>query len=236
MLNAAQQLLKEGTRYRDFGMLFVVGEEGQSDGARAANRIPNNCKWLINGEPTENKMAAGSKGALRVKLTTKGKACHSAYPQMGESAIDKLLDILGDVRKTKWPVHETFGPATCNIGMLSGGIQPNVVAPEAEAQLMFRVVSSTENIKKILTEKVKNRGELDFYFGYEPVKTYVPEGFESMIAAYGTDIPFLTAWGTPLLFGPGSILDAHTAKEKISRAQIHEAANQYARIIRMLLD
>ncbi len=228
---AAEILLNEGLE--NFGLLFVVGEEGESDGAQAANTIPNSCRWLVNGEPTENKMAIGSKGALRVKLTVKGKACHSAYPHLGESAIEKMLDILTDIRRVNWPVDNRLGETTLNIGNISGGIQPNVVAPLAEAQLMFRVVTSTEDLKNRLTAVVDSRGELDFYFGYDPVFTHVPDGFETMVAAYGTDIPFLDNWGAPMLFGPGSILDAHTANEKIAKNEVLDAVNLYAAIIRM---
>ncbi len=231
-IKGAELLVAEGVR--DVGLLLVVGEEGESDGAKAAGTIPNNCRWLINGEPTENKIALGSKGALRVKLTTTGKACHSAYPEQGESAIEKMLDILTDIRNLQWPEQPPLGRTTCNIGVISGGIQPNVVPPHAEARLLVRVVTSTQDIEQRLTQCVKQRGELDFYFGYEPVLTQAVEGFETMVAAYGTDIPFLSHWGTPLLFGPGSILDAHTPGEKISRRQLQEAVTHYAAIARQL--
>jgi acetylornithine deacetylase len=233
-LKCAEKLIDNGIS--NFGLLYVVGEEGESDGAKAANKIPNSCRWLINGEPTENKIAVGSKGTLRVKLSVSGKACHSAYPEMGESAIEKMIDILSDVRRIKWPSHELLGNTTCNIGVISGGLQPNVVAPHAEALLMVRVVTGSTEIKEILTDVVGNRGDLDFYFGYEPVLTHVPrqtgKKIETVTAAYGTDIPFLTNWGTPLLLGPGSILDAHTATEKISKNQLHDAVDLYFEIVK----
>lgn len=232
-ISAADLLLKQGIG--NFGLLFMVGEEDKSDGAIAANTIPNTCRWLVNGEPTGNRMARGTKGALKVTISVKGKACHSAYPEQGESAIDKMLDILTDIRQAVWPVHERLGATTCNIGVISGGIQPNMLAPHAEARLMFRVVSSTAEIKEQLSGIVGARGELDFYFECEPVLTHVLDGFPTMIAAYRTDIPFLTHWGTPLLFGPGSILDAHTPGEKIAKAQILDAVNHYTEIIRRLL-
>lgn len=232
-ISAADVLLKQGIE--NFGLLFMVGEEDKSDGAIAADTIPNTCRRLVNGEPTENRMAVGTKGALKVKLSVKGKACHSAYPERGESAIDKLLDILADVRQTAWPVHQRLGATTCNIGVISGGLQTNTLAPHAEARLMFRVVTSTDEIKERLSKIVDTRGELDFYFGCEPVITHVLDGFPTMIAAYRTDIPFLTNWGTPLLFGPGSILDAHTQGEKIAKVQILDAVNHYTDIIRKLL-
>lgn len=232
-IKAAELLLKQDIR--NFGLLFMVGEEEKSDGAAAANTIPNTCRWLVNGEPTANKMAVGTKGALNIKLTVRGKACHSAYPEQGESAIDKMLDILTDINQVQWPVHERLGATTCNIGVISGGIQPNVLAPHAEAQLMFRVVTSTNDIKEQLRRVVGARGELDFYFACEPILTHVLEGFPTMIAAYRTDIPFLTNWGKPLLLGPGNILDAHSPGEKIAKTQILEAVEHYADIIRRLL-
>jgi acetylornithine deacetylase len=180
-------------------------------------------------------MAVGTKGALNIKLSVKGKACHSAYPEQGESAIDKLLEILNDINQIKWPIHESLGATTFNIGVISGGIQPNVLAPHAEAQLMFRVVSSTIDIREQLNKIVGSRGELDYYFGCEPVLTHVLEGFPTMIVAYRTDIPFLSNWGTPLLFGPGSILDAHSPEEKIAKIQILQAVKNYMDIIFRLL-
>ncbi len=233
-IKAVQQLVEEGVE--DIGLLFVVGEEERSDGAMAANHLPNQCQWLINGEPTENRLAVGTKGVMRIKLSVKGKACHSAYPELGDSAIEKMLDILADIRGLNWPSDDLLGETTCNIGLIKGGVQSNVVAPEAEAHLMIRVVTDTDIIKNLLLETVGNRGELDFNFQYGPVKTHVLEGYETMIASFGTDIPFFTNWGTPLLIGPGSILDAHTAHEKICKRQLLESVDLYANIVRGLLN
>jgi acetylornithine deacetylase len=232
-IKATEILLYEGVT--DFGLLFVVGEEERSDGAMTANELPNKCKWLINGEPTENKIALGTKGVMRVKLTTKGKACHSAYPELGESAIDKLLDILQDIRQIQWPNDKRLGETTCNIGVIRGGVQSNVVAPEAEAHLMLRLVTSVAETKGLLTETVADRGDLDINFQYGPVVTHVLDGFDTMIASFGTDIPFFTNWGTPILFGPGSILDAHTAHEKISKKQLEESINYFKEMVLKLL-
>lgn len=232
MLKATEKLLAES--FPDFGLLFVVGEEAESDGARAANSIPNQCRWLINGEPTGNRAAVGTKGASRIRLTVRGRACHSGYPELGESAIEKLLDILKDIRAISWPVHPVLGAGMCNIGVISGGVQPNVVAPWAEALLMVRVATSTADVRERLERVTAGRGNLDFYFGYEPVFTFAPEGLPTMVAAYGTDIPFLGQWGRPVLFGPGSILDAHTAREKICKVQLLEAVDHYTALMRRL--
>ncbi len=232
-LKAADILLKKGADH--FGLLFVVGEEDRSDGAIAANTLPNQCRYLINGEPTENRMATGTKGVIRLRITTHGKACHSAYPHLGESAIEKMLDILQDIRDTDLPAHPLLGGTTNNIGVIKGGIQANVIPPEAEAILMIRVVTSTKEIRELLSGIIGNRGEKDFYFNYEPVLTKVLPGYPTMVASYGTDIPFLTNWGEPILFGPGSILDAHTANEKIDKRQLEEAVHHYVDMVTSLL-
>lgn len=232
-IKAAEKLLAE--EINDFGLLLVVGEESISDGAVAANKIENNCRWLINGEPTENKMAIGSKGSLRVKIIVKGKAAHAAYPEQGESAIEKLLDIFNDIRKENFPKHELLGATTYNIGTISGGIQANVIPPFAEALLMFRIVSSVAEIKQSLEKIVKNRARLEYIFDCEPVLTKTLPGYETMVASYTTDIPNLDNWGKPVLIGPGSILDAHTEHEKISKKELNDAVNLYYEIVKKLL-
>ncbi len=232
-LKAAEILLEQNINH--FGLLFVVGEEDKSDGAIAANKLANRCRYLINGEPTENKMATGTKGVIRLRISAHGKACHSAYPHLGESAIEKLLDILNDIRNLRLPSHPLLGDTTTNIGVIQGGIQANVIPPEAEAVLMVRIVTSTREIRDILTRTIAGRGEADFYFHYEPALTRVLPGYPTMVASYGTDIPFLTNWGEPILFGPGSILDAHTAHEKIAKRQLEEAVHHYVEIMTTLL-
>src|SRR6185369_5002641 len=214
MLKAGDALLEAGVA--DFGLLFVVGEEAGSIGARQANTIPNRSRYLINGEPTESKLALGSKGALRAILRARGRAAHSAYPEMGESAIEKLLDVLNDLRRIELPGDQTLGATTMNIGMIKGGVAGNVIPPEAEAELMFRVVTTNDSLKRIIEGVVDSRAELEYTFGCDPVFTERIDGFETTVVAFTTDIPQLGNWGKPLLFGPGSILDAHAAGEKIS--------------------
>ncbi|MGD9899846.1 MAG: M20/M25/M40 family metallo-hydrolase [Calditrichaceae bacterium] len=232
-IKASEMLLSGG--FTNFGLLFVVGEESISDGAISANKIENNCRWLVNGEPTENKMAIGSKGSLRVKLTVKGKAAHAAYPEHGESAIEKLLDIFNDIRKEYFPKHELLGATTYNIGTISGGIQANVIPPFAESLLMFRIVSSVADVKQILEKIVNKRAKLEYIFECEPVLTKTLPGYETMVASYTTDIPNLNNWGKPVLFGPGSILDAHTNHEKISKKELADAVELYYEIVKKLL-
>ena len=230
---SAERLLKNGCK--DFGLLFVVDEEEISLGAVEANKIPNHCKYLINGEPTTNKMAVGSKGSLRFKIITKGKAAHSAYPEMGESAIEKLLDILSDIQNLPFPDHETLGKTLINIGTIKGGIQANVVPPDAEALFLMRIVTSVGEIKSLIEKAVNGRGNIEFLSNNEPVFTHVLEGYESMVAAFTTDILKLNNWGKPILFGPGDILDAHTDHEKVSKKQLVDAVDMYESLVIKLL-
>jgi acetylornithine deacetylase len=225
MVKAAESLAADGVE--DFGLLFVVGEEAGSPGARAADRLPNRSRYLINGEPTESKLALGSKGALRAILRTKGRAAHSAYPEMGESAIEKLLDILADLRRARLPEDEHLGATTMNIGKVSGGVAANVIPPFAEAELMFRVVTDAGRLKRIIEDIVSTRAQIDYTFACDPVCTELMEGLETVVVSFTTDIPLLGSWGKPLLFGPGSILDAHTAHEKISKQELARAVEVY---------
>lgn len=229
MIKAGEALIE--AKVTDFGLLFVVGEEAGSPGAHAANRIPNRSRYLINGEPTESKLALGSKGALRAILRARGRAAHSAYPEMGESAIDKLLDVLNDLRRVEFPRDETLGATTMNIGMIKGGVAGNVIPPEAEAELMFRVVTSNDSLKGIIEGVVDSRAELEYTFGCDPVFTERIDGFETVVVSFTTDIPQLGNWGKPLLFGPGSILDAHTPHERISKKELAGAADAYRQMV-----
>ncbi len=229
MIKAGEALIDSNVS--DFGLLFVVGEEAGSPGARAANTIPNRSRYLINGEPTESKLALGSKGALRAILRARGRAAHSAYPERGESAIEKLLDVLNDLRRAELPTDETLGATTLNIGVIKGGVAGNVIPADAEAELMFRVVTSSESLKSIVEDVVGSRAEIEYTFECDPVFTECVDGFETAVVSFTTDIPQLTNWGKPLLFGPGSILDAHTAGEKISKRELTAAVDVYKQMV-----
>ncbi|MEN3334717.1 MAG: acetylornithine deacetylase [Blastocatellia bacterium] len=232
MVKAAESLL--AARVEDFGLLFVVGEEAGSAGARAANLIPNRSRYLINGEPTESKLALGSKGALRAALKATGRAAHSAYPHLGESAIDKLLDILADLRRLELPTDARLGPSTLNIGLIKGGVATNVIAAEAEAELLFRIVTDADAVKRLFEATVNGRAAIEYSFACDAVFMQSLDGFETEVVAFTTDIPLLANWGTPLLFGPGSILDAHTAHEKISKSDLLRAVDIYASMVTRL--
>jgi acetylornithine deacetylase len=229
MLKASEALI--ASNVTDFGLLFLVGEEAGSVGARVANSIPNRCRYLINGEPTESKLALGSKGALRVILRARGRAAHSAYPEMGESAIETLLGVLDDLKRVELPRDQRLGASTMNIGMIKGGVAANVIPPEAEAELMFRVVTSNDSLKRIIEGVAGSRVEVEYTFGCDPVFTEKLEGFDTTVVAFTTDIPALTSWGKPLLFGPGSILDAHTPGERIAKQDLVRAVDAYRKMV-----
>lgn len=234
-LTAAGRLREEGVE--ELGLLFTVDEEMGSLGARAAasHAWGRECEYLINGEPTENRLAVGSKGSLRLRLITEGRAAHSAYPERGESAVEKMLDVLADVRACEWPRDEFFGETTCNIGTLRGGTRPNVIPAEAAAELQIRLVTPSATIKKILEETVAGRARVEYMSAAEPVRMLSVEGFEREVVRFTTDIPYLSSWGQPLLLGPGSILDAHTDGERVSKRELEESVELYTRLVRILL-
>jgi acetylornithine deacetylase len=232
---AAEILRREGTE--ELGLLFTVDEELGSLGARAANEhtLARACTYLVNGEPTENKLATGSKGSLRLRLGTAGRAAHSAYPEHGDSAIERLLDVLEDVRRIAWPQDDFFGATTCNIGTINGGTRPNIIPAEASAELQIRLVAESARVKEQLERTVAGRAEVEYLSVAEPVRLFAPEGFAREVMRFTTDIPYLPNWGTPLLLGPGSILDAHTAGERISKDELTESVELYVRLARELL-
>ena len=232
---AAEKLRAEGIH--EIGLLFTVDEELASDGAKAANahRLASECRYLINGEPTDSKMAAGTKGSLRFTITSTGRAAHSAYPEQGESAIEKLLDVLEMIRRCEWPNDEMFGETTCNIGVMSGGTRPNVIPAEAQAELQIRLVSSAAPIKQLVKEAIAGRAQVEYSSEHEPVRLLALDGFEKCVPSFTTDIPYLSNWGTPLLLGPGSIFVAHTEHEKISKQELAAAVDLYARLAKTLL-
>jgi acetylornithine deacetylase len=192
-------------------------------------------KFLINGEPTENRLALASKGTLRVELTARGRMAHSAYPELGESAIEKLLDALERVRKLKLPDNPKAGPCTLNIGQIEGGRAPNVIPDHAVAQLLFRLVGPAQELRRQIAEAAGDKAEANFKLEIPYMELGTVPGIETMIAAFTTDIPALTNWGEPLLIGPGSIHVAHTDSEYIEKKQLLEAINLYAQIARQLL-
>ncbi len=232
MIVAAGQLRDEGVHA---ALLFVVGEETSHDGAHAANHwiaeaLPARPRVLINGEPTESTLGVGTKGAQRVILRTRGKAAHSAYPAMGHSATRSLVRLLAELDSMAWPVDDLLGETTWNIGSLSGGVADNVFAPSAEARVMFRLVTPAEVIRERVETWAGDRAELEWGVMVPPVRLGVVDGFPTSVAAFATDIPALTNWGTPYLFGPGSVHVAHTDHEHVSIGELDRAAGAYVGI------
>jgi acetylornithine deacetylase len=231
---AAEKLRAQGIK--DVGLLFTVDEEVTSAGAKLANEqaIAAKCEYLINGEPTDNKLAVGTKGSLQATISTTGRAAHSAYPEQGESAIEKLLDVLKDVREVEWPPDEVFGETTCNIGTISGGKRANIIPDSAEAAILIRLAANASSVKALLEKTVADRATIDYKSTHDPIRLQARDGFEQMLARFTTDIPYLSKWGKPFLIGPGSILVAHTDHERIAKAELLQAVDLYVSLVKSL--
>jgi len=229
---AAERLQREGIHV---GLLFVVGEERDSTGAKSANEQPVGSRFLINGEPTENKLALASKGTLRVELTASGRMAHSAYPELGESAIDKLLVALTKLRAMKLPALKDIGDCTFNIGLIEGGRAPNVIPDFARAHLLYRLIGPTEDLRRQIAATVGDLAKVDFYLEIPFMRFRKVGKLPTMVAAFTTDIPALGNWGEPLLIGPGSIHVAHTDGEYVEKQQLNDAIDLYCAITRQLV-
>ena len=216
------------------GLLFVVGEERGSDGARAAQSLASGSKFLINGEPTDNRLGTGHRGALRYHLRAKGRAAHSSFPELGESAIDKLLDALMMLRTIDLPDHPVLGRTHYTVGLISGGVAPNVIPPAAEAEIMFRTVGDLPGLRAAMTQ-LNTLVTLEEILDVPPAILRTVPGFDTATFPYTTDIPYLSKWGTPLLYGPGSIHVAHTDNEHVKIADLEKAAADYAMLATHLL-
>ena len=233
MIKAVEALLDAGER--GFGLLFVVGEERNSAGAYAASRSPRGSQYIINGEPTENRLALGSKGSLRYEVVASGKMAHSAYPELGDSAIHKLISTLADMQGIELPVDPLLGPSTLNIGTLAGGRAPNVIADEARADIMIRLVGDPESTKAALAKAAQGRAELREIIEIPALHMNAIEGIETTVVAFTTDIPaFGGKWGEPFLLGPGTIHVAHTLEERVPKAQLTQAVGIYQQMVRQL--
>jgi len=234
MIGAAEKLLGEGAK--NFGVLFVVGEERNSAGATVAAKAPCGSKYLVNGEPTENKLALASKGILRFEVVASGRMAHSAYPELGESAVEALLDALEALRKVPLPKDALLGPCTMNIGTIAGGRAPNVIADAAKAEILVRVVGEPDPIREAFRRAVGKRAQLVEILFIPAIRFHSIDGTPTTVVSFATDVPvFERSWGEPLLIGPGSIHVAHTSEERISKKELSDAVEIYASVVKKLL-
>jgi len=233
MICATEILLSDGVK--NFGLLFVVGEERNSAGAAVAARSPRGSRYLVNGEPTENKLALASKGALRFEVVARGRMAHSAYPELGESAIEALLDALEKVRRVPLPQDSLLGACTMNIGTISGGRAPNVIADEAKAEILVRLVGDAAPLRDAFAKAVGKRAQLNEVLCIPPIRFRNVDGLPTTVVSFTTDVPvFGKTWGEPLLLGPGSIHVAHTVDERVAKRDLTGAVKMYADVVRKL--
>ena len=229
---AVEKLRREGVS--NVGLLFVVGEERGSDGAKAAQALASGSKFLINGEPTDNRLGIGTRGALRYSLRAKGRAAHSSFPELGVSAIEKLIDALVMMRTMEMPDHPVLGRTHYTVGLIKGGVAPNVIPFEAEAEVMFRTVADVDGLRALMAQ-LTPLVTIEEILDVPPVIMPTVPGFETATFPYTTDIPFLSNWGTPLLYGPGSIHVAHADNEHVIIADLNRAVDDYATLAKHLL-
>jgi acetylornithine deacetylase len=231
-VEAVERLRADGIR--DVGLLFVVGEERGSDGAEVANaQAPGTSRYLVNGEPTDNRLGLATRGVYRVKLRARGRAAHSSYPELGESAIEKLIDVLTRMRSLPWPSDPDMGVTHYNVGLIEGGVAPNVTPADASAEILFRTVGETEAVRRIL-KAVEPAVTIEDVLEAAPVRLHTVDGFDTAAFSYMTDIALLPGWGKPLLYGPGSIFVAHTDEEHVDIAHLERAVGDYVALARQL--
>ncbi len=231
---AAAERLHESGEDR-VGLVFVVGEERGSEGARAANTLARGSRFLINGEPTDNRLGRATRGIYRLKLCAQGRAAHSSLPHLGESAIDKLIDALVEMRRIEWPADPALGRAFYTVGLLTGGVAPNVIPPSASAEVMFRTTGDPGPIRSLIEARLGGLVSIEDILVVPPVTLMTVPGFEAEVFPFTTDIPWLDRWGAPLLIGPGSATVAHTADEHVDIAELDRAVDLYVRLARTLL-
>jgi len=233
---AAAERLRAAGEQR-VGLVFVIAEERGSEGARAANEhtAATGCRFLINGEPTDNRLATATRGVYRVRLHATGRAAHSSLPELGESAIDKLIDALMALRTVEWPSDPDLGGTFFTTGLINGGVAPNVISPSANAELMFRTVSGPDELRRLIQDRVGHLVTTEDVLVVPPVRLTTVPGFDTAVFSFTTDIPWLDRWGQPLLLGPGSVTLAHTKDEYCEIVELTRSADLYARLASTLI-
>lgn len=216
-------------------LLFVVGEERGSDGAKLANTMAPGSRFLINGEPTDNRLGKATRGLYRTRLRAAGRAAHTSQPELGDSAIEKLIDVLIRLRRVEWPADPDLGAAYYTVGLIKGGVAPNVVPPEAEAEVLFRSVGSHVPLRDLLDGCVGDDVTVDELLIVPPVKLTTTPDLPTAVFNFTTDIPFLDNWGAPLLVGPGSVTVAHTDHEHVGLKDLQDAVDIYSTLARRLI-
>ncbi len=233
MLEAGARLRRDGVA--NVGYLFVVGEETDSAGAKAANALKWNSEYVVVGEPTENRLARAQKGAVAANVSVTGRAAHSGYPEAGVSAIDNLWKVLSECQSADWGNDSVLGKGTLNVGVFNGGERPNIVPAHATASVMIRTIESRSAVEEKMRRIVGNRASLAIIAGSDPQMMHVVDGIPTTVVSFGSDVPYLGNLGKRLLAGPGSILDAHTADEKIRKAELMQGVDLYERLVKKLL-
>lgn len=231
-LAAAERLRASGA---SAGLVFVAGEERGSDGARAANQLANKSRFLINGEPTDNRLASATRGVYRARLKATGRAAHSSLPELGESAIEKMVSALVALREIDWPADPDMGRTFYTVGLVKGGVAPNVIPADAEAEVMFRTVGEPTPLRALMESRIGSLVSIEDVLVVPPVRLRTAPGFETATFAFTTDIPWLDRWGAPLLIGPGSVTVAHTAEEHVAIEELHRAVDLYVSLARSLM-
>lgn len=228
---AAERLRRSGVEH--IGLLFVVGEERGSEGAALANTRPPGSAYLVNGEPTDNRLGTGTRGILRVRLEARGRAGHSSAPEHYESAIEKLLDALVRLRTLPLPEDPMFGRTSYSVGLIHGGVAPNVVPADAWAEVMFRIVGDAD-LALAAVRALEPKVSVEEVLRVPPVVLRTMPGLPTASFPYTTDIPLLDRWGVPLLFGPGSFLVAHTDEEHLALDELERGIDGYVHIVTAL--